>query len=284
VLRVATRGSALARWQAARTIELLGNPPHELVIVSTTGDERRDVAIQELGGSGVFVKEVQDALLTGQADVAVHSAKDLPGVTPDGLVIAAFPERADPRDALVGTPLAQLAEGATVGTGAVRRRVQLAHLRPDLHFAELRGNIPTRLEKATQFDAIVVAVAALDRLARRDAIAEILEPEVMLPQVGQGALAVECRADDREIRELLVAVDDAVVRPLVDAERSFLAELGGSCELPVGALAHHTDDGRIALDVMRAQGRSVFRARVVARPSGEIGAAAVAALDRASPS
>ncbi len=150
-----------------------------------------------MGGTGVFVKEVQQAVLDGRADIAVHSAKDLPAsASPDGLVIAAVPERANPLDALVGSTLDALPAGARIGTGSVRRRAQLAALRPDLTFAELRGNIPTRLEKASEFDAIVVAAAALERLDLLDRADEILTPEVMLPQVGQGSLAVECRADD----------------------------------------------------------------------------------------
>ena len=166
-LRVATRGSALARWQAERVVTLLGGDA-ELVIITTTGDTRNDTPIHSMGGTGVFVKEVQQAVLDGRADIAVHSAKDLPAsAAPEGLVFAAVPERADPRDALVGSTLDALPAGALIGTGSVRRRAQLAALRPDLTFAELRGNIPTRLEKAAGFDAIVVAVAALDRLGLR---------------------------------------------------------------------------------------------------------------------
>ena len=235
-LRVATRGSALARWQAERVAHLLDDDA-ELVIVMTTGDRRADEPVHRMGGAGVFVKEVQEAVLDGRADVAVHSAKDLPAETPDGLLLAAVPERADARDALVGSTLAALPTGAVVGTGSVRRRAQLAALRPDLGFAELRGNIQTRLDKVTGFDAIVVAAAALDRLELSDRIAERLSFADMLPQVGQGALAVECRADDDSTRELLVAIDDADAHLAVTAERAFLAELGGGCSLPVGAHA-----------------------------------------------
>lgn len=158
MLRVATRGSALARWQAERVIELLGESA-ELVIVSTTGDERADTPIHQMGGTGVFVKEVQQAVLDGRADIAVHSAKDLPSEATPGLVIGAVPERGDPRDALVGSRLEDLRAGAVVATGSVRRRAQLAAARPDLGFAELRGNMETRLRKAADFDAIVVAAA-----------------------------------------------------------------------------------------------------------------------------
>ena len=148
--------------------------PAELVIVTTTGDRDRTSAIHAIGGNGVFVKEVQEAVRRGDADVAVHSAKDLPAVTPDDLVIAAVPERADARDALVGSTLADLPDGGTVGTGSVRRRAQLAALRPDLRFAELRGNVPTRVERAAEFDAVVVALAALERLELADRAAEVL--------------------------------------------------------------------------------------------------------------
>jgi hydroxymethylbilane synthase len=235
-LRVATRGSALARWQAERVAHLLPGDA-ELVIVQTTGDQRADEPVHRMGGTGVFVKEVQQAVLDGRADVAVHSAKDLPAETPDGLLLAAVPERADARDALVGSTLAALPTGGVVATGSVRRRAQLAALRPDLGFAELRGNMQTRLDKASGFDAIVVAAAALDRLELSDRIAERLSFADMLPQVAQGALAVECRADDDATRALLIAIDDADAHLAVTAERAFLAQLGGGCSLPVGAHA-----------------------------------------------
>jgi len=243
---VATRGSALARWQASRVAELVrvDHPEAEveLVVVETSGDRRLDVPIWELGGKGVFVKEVQAAVLDGRADVAVHSAKDLPAVTHEDLVIACVPTRADPRDALVGSTLDQLAPGALVATGSVRRRAQLANRRPDLTFAGLRGNIDTRLGRAGEFGAIVMAAAALERLDRTDQIAELLEPSVMLPQVGQGALAVECRRDDDALRALLGTFEHPASRLALEAERGFLAELGGDCDLP--AAAHATVSGR----------------------------------------
>jgi hydroxymethylbilane synthase len=262
-LRVATRGSALARYQAERIVELL-DVEAEYVIVSTRGDERRDVPIHAMGGTGVFVKEVEQAVLDGRADVAVHSAKDLPAETSPELVLAALPERGDPRDALVGRPLDGIPTGGRVGTGSVRRRAQLAALRPDLGFAELRGNIPTRLEKAAGFDAVVLAAAALDRLGLADRIAERVDPSVVLPQVGQGALAVECRADDDGTRELLAGVDDARVRAAVTAERAYLAELGGGCNLPCGALAETGRDGSLRLEALLGSldGRISLRARV----------------------
>jgi hydroxymethylbilane synthase len=271
-LRVATRGSALARWQAERVAARLGGNA-ELVIVSTTGDRDTTSTIHSLGGTGVFVKEVQDAVLRGEADVAVHSAKDLPPVTPDGLTLAAIPERGDPRDALVGARLADLPTGARVGTGSVRRRAQLAALRPDLTFGELRGNIPTRLEKAADFDAVVMAAAALDRLELADRIAERLEPSTLLPQVAQGALAVECRADDDATLAALAAIDDPEAAVTVAAERAFLADLGGGCSLPCGALARRGDDGLLTVDALLASldGRIVLRASVTGTDPDALG-------------
>ncbi|HEX4489615.1 MAG TPA: hydroxymethylbilane synthase [Acidimicrobiia bacterium] len=285
-LRIATRGSVLARWQAERVAALLGVDA-ELVIVSTKGDERRDVEIHRLGGQGVFVKEVEQAVLDGRADLAVHSAKDLPSTTEAGLVLAAVPERADPRDALVGCSLDGLPTGGRVATGSVRRRAQLASLRPDLQFTGLRGNLDTRLarvhDRDDPVDAVVVAAAALDRLGRADEAAEVLEPEVLLPQVAQGALAVECRADDETTHKILAAIDDATVHRCVRAERAFLAELGGGCDLPVGALAH-IDDGELALRVLLASLDGVRVVRAHARgtePEATGRAAAVALLDGA---
>src|SRR5688500_4673500 len=190
-VRVATRGSPLARWQADHVAMLLGEDA-ALVVVETTGDRRQDVPIWEMGGQGVFVKEVQAAVLDGRADVAVHSAKDLPSQPTPGLMIAAVPEREDPRDALVGASLAGLRAGGRVATGSVRRRAQLAGLRPDLTFQGLRGNVGTRVERAGVggIDAVVVAYAGLIRLGLADRAAEVLSPALMLPQVAQGALAV----------------------------------------------------------------------------------------------
>ena len=265
-LRVATRGSALARWQADHVAVLAQKAEPglevETVVVETGGDRRRDVPIWELGGKGAFVKEVQAAVLEGRADVAVHSAKDLPSLTPDGLVIGAVPERADVRDALVGATLAALPPGATVASGSLRRRAQLAHVRPDLGFEGLRGNIATRLAYAEREDvaAVVMAAAALDRLGLADRIAERLDSDVMLPQVGQGALAVECRADDTDTRCLLDRIEHTPSRRAVDAERGFLAELGGDCSVPAAAHATLAGDRlRVRGLVASADGRTVVR-------------------------
>jgi hydroxymethylbilane synthase len=241
MLRVATRGSALARWQADHVSARLrrAHPGIDvgLVIVETFADKRQDLPIGEIGGQGVFVKEVQAAVLEGRADLAVHSAKDLPSGTAPGLRLAAFPDRDDPRDVLVGATLAGLAQGARVATGSARRRAQVAALRPDLELVGLRGNIATRLQRIPAGGAIVVAAAALNRLGLAGVASEILDVEVMLPQVAQGALAVECRAADDAVAALLTAIDDADVRLTVEAERAFLARLGSGCDLPVGAYA-----------------------------------------------
>ena len=258
--------------------------PVEVVVIETAGDRRRDVPILQIGSKGVFVKEVQAAVLDGRADFAVHSAKDLESTPTDGLVIAAVPERDDPRDALVGSTLDDLPPGARVATGSVRRRAQLAWRRPDLTFSDLRGNIGTRLEKAAEHGAIVVAYAALRRLHREDAATEVLEPSVMLPQVAQGAMAVECRADDTDTRATLARIEHAPSRAAVDAERAFLAELGGGCDLPVGAYATVAPDGRVSLTGLLASldGRIVMRHAATGDDAAEVGrAVAHHLLDRA---
>lgn len=260
MLRAATRGSRLARAQTDMVAEMLGIEVQALV-VETAGDKRTDVPIWELGGRGVFVKEVQAAVLDGRADFAVHSAKDLPSSTAQGLTIAAVPQRADARDALVGQRFDSLPPGARIGTGSVRRRAQLAWLRPDLTFAGLRGNMDTRLSKAKDFAAIVVATAALERLGCTSDITEVLPTGVMVPQVGQGALAVECRAGDDATREALAAIEHGPSRRAVDSERAWLAEVGGGCDLPVGAHATVDATGRITLTAMigTPDGRIVLR-------------------------
>jgi hydroxymethylbilane synthase len=246
-VRLATRGSPLALIQTGLVASALAAAVPglvvEQVVVRTRGDRLAEVPLDRIGGQGVFVKEVQAAVLEGRADAAVHSAKDLPSETPDGLTIAAIPLRADPKDALVGCALGDLGPGAVVATGSARRRAQLANVRPDLTFVELRGNMATRLARAGDgsVDAVVVAQAALDRLGWSDRSAEVLSPALMLPQVGQGALAVECRRDDRALVDLLASVDHEASHRAVTAERSFLAAIGGSCTLPVGAWAEPAD-------------------------------------------
>lgn len=237
-LRLATRGSRQALGQSgavASSITARTGRAVELVTVETTGDVRLDVPLHVIGGLGVFVKEVQRAVLDNRADLAVHSAKDLPSAPAGGLVIAAFCERRDPRDALIGAALTSLAQGCTVATGSVRRRAQLGRVRPDLEFAELRGNIDSRLSKVPDGGAIVMAVAALDILGLTDRIDEVLDVAEFVPAVGQGCVAVECRSDDAATREALGSIDHAPTRHDVEVERAFLAELGSGCSLPVGA-------------------------------------------------
>ncbi|MBV8160731.1 MAG: hydroxymethylbilane synthase [Acidimicrobiia bacterium] len=279
MVRAATRASALARLQTELVGTALGEPV-EPVVVQTTGDRRTDVAIWEMGGQGVFVKEVQAAVLDGRAELAVHSAKDLPSSSPDGLVIGAVLERDDPRDALVGSTLEGLPVGARVGTGSVRRRAQLAWARPDLTFAGLRGNIDTRLAKASEFDAIVVAAAALRRLGRTLVIDELLDPSIVLPQVGQGALAVECRADDTDVRARLAAIDHGPSRLSLEAERAYLREIGDGCQLPVGALATVSADGRLTLAGMIAglDGHTLLRHADVGNDAVALGRSVARAL------
>jgi hydroxymethylbilane synthase len=246
VVRVATRGSEQAIAQSSYIAEqirsvssALGNPfDVELVQVTTTGDTNRHIQLKDIKERGIFVKEVQVMVASGEADVAAHSAKDLPSSFGfDGLYLAAVPARRDPRDALVGKTLAGIPLGGTVATGSVRRQAQLAQLRPDLQFVGLRGNIPTRVAKADEVDAVVVAVAGVSWIGLEDKIAEILDPELFTPQVGQGALAAECRIDDIELREVLSGVEDLRSRVAVEAERGFLGCLGGGCDVPVGAFA-----------------------------------------------
>ena len=239
VLRLATRSSLQAKTQSQHVADSIRihrpDVEVEFVFVDTTGDQRADVPLHEIGGQGVFVKEVQHAVLDGRADAAVHSAKDLPSENITGLSIAAFTARRSPHDALVGRSLDELELGATVATGSVRRRAQLAALRPDLSFVELRGNIPTRLDKIPTDGAIVMAVAALEVLGLTDRIAQVLDIELCVPMVGQGCVAVEARTDDAAIRDLLRHIDHAETRRAVEAERAFLAELGAGCSLPVAA-------------------------------------------------
>jgi hydroxymethylbilane synthase len=277
-LRLATRGSPLARLQSELVAERLRSLDIavELVIVETLGDAKRDVPMSELAGQGVFTTEVDRAVLEDRADVAVHSAKDLPSSSTDpGLTIAAVPERADPRDALVGRSLEDLAPGAVVATGSPRRRVQLSNVRPDLAFRDLRGNIATRLERVPKDGSVVVAVAALDRLSLEGHAVEVLPISVMLPQVGQAAIALRCRADDDRTVSLLEEIDDEPAHVALRAERAFLATLGGGCDAPVGAYATVDEAGVVSLEAMLASldGHIVIRRRASGDDPVEIDAA-----------
>lgn len=245
VLRIATRSSAQARAQSEAVANLIttANPSVtiEFIYVDTQGDLNATTPLHQMGGQGIFVKEVQRAVLDGRADIAIHSAKDLPSQQADGLCIGAVGERRTPNDALIGCRLDELAQGATVATGSVRRKAQLSRQRPDLIFAELRGNIQTRLSKVPENGAIVMAVAALEILGLTDRISEILPIDLAVPMVGQGSVAVEARTDDQSTRDILSTIDHAESRRAVEAERAFLRELGAGCSLPVAA--HLTADG-----------------------------------------
>jgi hydroxymethylbilane synthase len=240
MLRLASRRSPLAMVQATYVAERLASigVASEIVPLETQADQQLDVPIASFGGQGAFAVEIQRAVLDGRADVAVHSAKDLPSVTPEGLVFACVPERVDARDALVGRSLEGLGPGATVATGSPRRRAFLLERRPDLTIVELRGNMATRLSHVGYgVDAIVAAAAALERLDLSDMVAQYLDPTWFVPQVGQGALALECRADDDDTRAHLIELHDVLAGREILAERAFLRELGAGCSLPVAAHA-----------------------------------------------
>ncbi len=251
-IRLATRRSALALYQANRVAEWL-RAVHDdvsisLVEIDSTGDLDRASPVAQLTQMGAFVRSVQAAVLDGRADAAVHSLKDLPTAQAEGLILAAFPERATPWDGLVGSTLTDLPDGATVGTGSPRRIAQLKAIRPDLVTQELRGNVDTRLRKvaAGEVDAAVLAEAGLNRLGHGGAISEVLPLEVMVPAPGQGVLAVETRIDG-PIRSLVEAITNPDLVPLVESERALLAETGAGCRSALGALATWVE-GRIRLD------------------------------------
>ncbi len=238
---IGSRGSALALWQARHIQASLADLGAEsrIEIIKTTGDKIQDVPLAKVGGKGLFTKEIEEALLAGDIDLAVHSMKDVPTEIPSGLTIAAIPEREEARDALIGRSLAELTAGARIGTSSLRRASQLHALKRGLIIETLRGNVDTRLRKLDEgrYDAIVLAAAGLRRLGWQDRIRELIPVEIMCPSVGQGALAIETREDGGEARELVRHLDHAEARATVGAERALLATLGGGCQVPVGAHA-----------------------------------------------
>jgi hydroxymethylbilane synthase len=244
MLVIASRGSQLALWQAHHVAARLASLGHEcrIDIVRTTGDQIADVPLARIGAKGLFTKEIEEALLDRRADLAVHSLKDLPTELPEQLVLAAVPEREDPRDAVVGCKIAQLPHGADVGTSSLRRSAQLRRFRSDLAIQSVRGNLDTRLRKLDDglYHAILLAAAGLKRLGWGGRIAEILEPDAMCPAVGQGALAIETRSSGAGL-DAARALDHAATRAEVTAERAVLAALGGGCQVPIGA--HAAVDG-----------------------------------------
>jgi hydroxymethylbilane synthase len=250
-LRIGTRGSALALWQANHIRERLAKLhgiESEIVRIRTSGDNFAIASIAQLnaqsGMKGVFIKEIEDALLAGTVDLAVHSMKDVPTEIPAGLLFSAITKREDARDCLVsrnGRSLQHLQPGARIGTSSLRRQAQLRHFRSDLEMVDLRGNVDTRLKKLTagDYDAIVLAMAGVNRLGASSQITQVLGPEMMLPAVGQGALGIETRADDGETSRFAAALDDTETRTCVTAERALLRELEGGCQVPLGAYARN---------------------------------------------
>ena len=263
MLVIGSRGSQLALWQAKWIAARLAERGEEtrIEIIKTTGDKITDVPLAKVGTKGLFTKEIEEALLEGRIDLAVHSLKDLPTEVPAGLTIAAIPEREDPRDALVGVTLQNLTAGAKVGTSSLRRAAQLRVIRKDLRIESVRGNLDTRVRKLDegQYEAIVLAAAGLTRLGWAHRIAEILSPELMCPAVGQGALAVETRVGG-PARDICAGLDHAMTRAAVTAERAVLASLGGGCQVPIGAHAQ-VSNGMVQLIgvVISPDGEQVVR-------------------------
>ena len=271
ILRLGTRGSLLALRQAkwVKTQVEKEHPGVEvhLVPIKTQGDQI-DIPLFKAGGKGLFIKEIEEALLGGDVDLAVHSAKDLPILITEGLALIAFPEREDPRDALIsrnGRPWAEIPPGGRVGTSSLRRQAQLLHLRPDLEIVPLRGNLDTRIKKLStlDLDAIILASAGLHRMGWEDRVAEFFEPEVMLPAVGQGVLAIEARLQDERVQSLLATLNHPPTQSCFIAERAFLQRLGGSCQVPIAGLAQLAS-GRLHLSALVAteDGREVIRGKV----------------------
>ncbi len=274
-LRIGTRGSLLAKWQAEYVRKRLfsaAGVEAEIIVIKTSGDKFANAPLTQIGGKGIFIKELEDALLEESIDVAVHSVKDIPTEIHSRLSFPAVFRREDVRDCLVsasGATLANLRQGARIGTGSLRRQSQLRHIRPDLDVRDLRGNVDTRLRKAQsgEYDAILLAKAGLDRLGWSDRITETFAPDVFLPAVGQGAIAAECRLSDSEAAEVLGTLDDAESRSAIIAERALLSALQGGCQVPLGAWAR-TERGEFVLEacVCSVDGSQYVRQRATAAP------------------
>ena len=268
-LVVGTRSSQLALWQADFVIGELAKKYPELVVekrlMTTKGDKILNAPLAKIGGKGLFTKELETAMLEGEIDIAVHSLKDMPVVVPEGLVITAITQRADPGDAFVShkyESFQQLPAGAKVGTSSLRRKAQLLHARPDLQIEDLRGNVNTRLRKMEEenFDGIILACAGLKRLGFGDKIRQVLPQTMCLPAVGQGALAIECRQADKETRELLEFLNDRCTRLCTEAERGFLATVEGGCQVPVGVHAVSAEAGiRVEAVIASLDGSTLLR-------------------------
>jgi hydroxymethylbilane synthase len=272
ILRIGTRGSMLAKWQAElirKRLFAAAGVEAEIVIIKTAGDKMQHIPLTQIGGKGIFIKELEEALLGETIDVAVHSVKDIPTDIPSRLMFPAVCRRDDVRDCLVGSTLANLRQGARVGTGSLRRQAQLLHLRPDLDIRDVRGNVDTRLRKVEsgEYEAIVLSKAGLDRLGLSQRIAETLPPDVCMPAVGQGAIAVECRLKDAEAGDILAHLDDAETRTAIIAERALLAALQGGCQVPLGAWAR-IERGELVLEacVCSVDGAQYVKQRATAAP------------------
>ena len=269
---IGTRSSKLALWQADYVMECLQKKYPELHVekklMTTKGDKILDAPLAKIGGKGLFTKELEQDMLAGGIDIAVHSLKDMPTEVPDGLIITAITKRCDPGDAFVSNKVASLAElpqGAVVGTSSLRRKAQLLHARPDLEIRDLRGNVNTRLRKldAGEYDAAVLAVAGLRRLGFGGRITEVLPKSMILPAVGQGALAIEAREDDAETRELVAFLNDEATVACAKAERAFLARVEGGCQVPVGVYATPEDGGlHVEAVIASLDGRRLYRDHV----------------------
>jgi hydroxymethylbilane synthase len=274
-LRIGTRGSLLARWQAEFVRKQLfagAGIEAEIIVIKTSGDKLQTASLSQIGGQGIFVKELEEALLEETIDLAVHSVKDVPTDTPSRLMFPAVCRREDVRDCLVaanGATLASLRQGARVGTGSLRRQAQLRRLRPDLDVRDLRGNVDTRLRKVEsgEYEAVMLAKAGLDRLGLNNRITETMDPEVFLPAVGQGCVAVECRLKDTEASELVSGLDDAETRTAIIAERSLLSALQGGCQVPMGAWAR-MERGELVLEacVCSVDGVQYVKQRATSAP------------------
>jgi hydroxymethylbilane synthase len=271
-LRIGTRGSMLAKWQAEsvrKRLFAVAGVEAEIVIIKTAGDKLQHIPLTTMGGKGIFIKELEEALLEETIDLAVHSVKDIPTDTPSRLSFPAVCRRDDVRDCLVGTTLASLRQGARVGTGSLRRQAQLLHLRPDLDIRDLRGNVDTRLRKVEsgEYEAIMLSKAGLDRLGLSQRISEVLSPEVCMPAVGQGAIAVECRLKDTEAADIVAPLDDAETRTAIIAERALLGAVQGGCQVPLGAWAR-MERGELVLEacVCSADGVQYVKQRATAPP------------------
>ncbi|MDI6715560.1 MAG: hydroxymethylbilane synthase [Actinomycetota bacterium] len=274
-LVLGTRGSKLAMWQAEHVASILRKEAGveiEIKTIKTQGDKILDAPLSKIGDKGLFVKEIEIALAKGEVDLAVHSSKDVPTQIPDGLMLGAFLKRADSRDVIIsksGKGLDELPQGSVIGTSSLRRIAQILHRRPDLRIKDVRGNLDTRLRKMNegQFDAIILAAAGLDRMGWNEGITERIPPDVMLSAVGQGAIAVEIRKDDSTMLGLMRYLDDPSTRAAVTAERAFLRELEGGCQIPIGALGTVKND-TLSLDGMVASldGSKLVRDSITGSP------------------